>query len=1288
MNSASEALLTAMDLLVEQAISKLEFDKTIQAEVWSIVDLDIGEYKVRYSGNIFSAFAEEPTTTYQIGDMVYVHVPEGNFSGKKIITGKIKSTSLSYGQMITLTNSINPVSPNFNEFYGYDYQAEYGVVAGAPHTSPLSETIIYEDSGEGYHDLFLQYSKDYDLIRIKGSFLTRFHSEHNRGNYGLEIQFYTKSEDIVTYKLDINSFMGDPYSYSVYSPQSAIIKAQLGYLTGVKCIKLFEENFDYDHYVEAGLVTEKENRTVANIFVKDIEIAFVEQKDLTDNLYYLNIAAPRGNLFTSSVTTLDLVAQLIYQGENILDEKNCTVEWYERNLSVMPGDDLFQKNASYGWAPVKTAKFDALEIQAHEVDYFKQYKVVVIYKENVIMTEQTTVYNLIHNNYDFEIKQESEDDNVFLYIKNNKNDDELVGDWYYSYPDGSYYSLDLKKNKVNITRQLLYSSVVFYCGVYDYEQSKIVGTLEYTIASSDSQDDLIVNYDGEDTFRYDANGDVAFEDSEKERLLQAILTWKEGVSTRCKLEWISPDGQVISNERYKPSNSMIQELWVDNSNILHYNIKQKYNINLNNNTLTIRITTVEEKVYEFRKEILFLKDGDQGTNGTTYVIAVRPIDHSTGLKLSGLQPLMYMNGWVNSLPVRCFVYKDGELINQNRNYQLKYDWTGVNVTLMQEYGDDERSVVGQDQIITDNAPPYIKVQVTIDDLMNNRTYSVYCAYPIDVSVNLNHPQIDIIDISSIPSYVKYSTSGVNPQFYSNNIEVFYGEDNYTNKLSSLSKEILDLSIKEGLTYLKPATSFIFENNSIGLLKCDFLEDGYILHPIVFYLDNYGNEAINGWDGTSLQLNEEGGYILAPQIGAGEKDSFNRFTGVVMGKDIQQQKIGLYGYQSGINTFGLMEDGKAFFGSKMGGGQITIDGTTAVIQGGDGGNNSTGMTITLADLSKNNGVSRTTEAIKLGAGVFKVLYDGSLYASSADITGKITANEGYIGGREGWIIAPYRIYSSRSGSTHIELNCNKDETYAIWAGATDSASAASNRFAVSKTGDLYAKTGNLGGWTMDRNKFTSNNNQIGLASTGTYRFWSGADRDDNRGTPSFSGGSYFYVKNDGTMSCRNADISGKVTANSGSIGGWTINNGSISNGGMSLTSSGSITAGNGFSVTPSGSLTCNSANISGNIKANEMSIYRAYILNQAISGSKFGYVGMLPGGIATPDGDIPTQNLGFKSESGASIRMESDNNVAIKAERSIFLEPGKTGRSRVMISGAEFEMAVPAEKQHGIYARFA
>lgn len=110
--------------------------------------------------------------------------------------------------------------------YDYDKDAERGVVAGAPADSDLSQQIIYSGNEEGYHGLFQQYANNNELIRIKASFLTTFHCEHTKGNYGLDIQFFTKSGDIVSYKLDLSSFNGDPYRFQVYSPQSVVIKAQ------------------------------------------------------------------------------------------------------------------------------------------------------------------------------------------------------------------------------------------------------------------------------------------------------------------------------------------------------------------------------------------------------------------------------------------------------------------------------------------------------------------------------------------------------------------------------------------------------------------------------------------------------------------------------------------------------------------------------------------------------------------------------------------------------------------------------------------------------------------------------------------------------------------------------------------------------------------------------------------------------------------------------------------------------------------------------------------------------
>lgn len=1202
MNTTSEAIFQTVDILVDKKLAALQYDKTVTAEIYSIVNLDTGEYKVKYSGNIVSAFSDDVEKQYKVGDNVYVTIPQDDLSARKRIVCKTSEQSLSYGEMMTLSNSIVEKSPTFDTMYGYDRFAERGVVAGAPADSDLSYQIIYEGEESGYHGLFRQYASENDLIRIKASFLTTFHCEHTQGNYGLEVQFFTQSRDIVSYRLDLSAFNGDPYRFQVYSPQSIVIQAQKNYLTGLKQIKLFEENFVYDRYVESGRITDKENRTVANIFVKDIEIQFVERRDLTDNLYYLDISTPQGNAFTDQITTFDLVGRLIYQGDNIMSDSTCECKWFERDISVMLGSELYDKNAGVGWAPVAASESNTMTLTADQVAHQKQYKLVVIYNENVVMTAQTTIYNL-NSDYLFSLHQTTVGEDIIVEIQNNADDTVLIGDWYMLYPDGSYTAVEFQQNEIVVTNLLLYSSVTFICGVYNAQHTEIIGVLEHTITNSSSEDDVTISYSGEDTFRYDANGDIAVEDAEKERTLQVVLAWRDGVGTSYRVEWIGPDGKDITNIRYNPSQSMIENLWVDNSNILHYTIKQKYKVNFNNNTILVRIITMDGQEYAFQKEILFLKDGDQGTNGTTYVTAVRPFDTATGLKLSGLNPLIYRNNaWQNTLPLRCYVYKDGELINDNGNYTLSYQWTGINVNLADGTTDDRKVASGMSSLISTPVGGYVKVQVTINDNKNGRTYDIYCNYPIDVALNFTDDEVKSIDISSIPSYIKYTASGVNPQFYSNNIQFLVNGIDRSNNITSLTQDILTIEQDDGLYYLEPAASFIFEDNSVALLRC---ADGnkYIYHPVILYLDTYGNEAINGWDGTSLVTDkEEGQYIYAPQIGAGTKDSFNRFTGVVMGKDTLNDKIGLYGYQAGINTFGLMENGIAYFGAKSGGGQIVIDGTTAEIYGGGnypagsgqqqiGGDAPNGMTITLADLR----AAGTTNAIKIGGGVFAVKYNGALTATSATIDGVIYARSGKIGcssrsSSDGWTIETNRIYSGNS-STRVELNSatatntttpTNNNDFAMWAGSNTASSA---KFSVSKGGLITAKEGNIGGWILSSNKLTSDNYRTGMASSGTYRFWAGASSSSTANNPVFTGSSYFYVTSTGEMNCRNAIVNGTITADKGTIGGWTITTSGLQNSsGTIRLSTSSLQVGDNFSVSSSGRLTANNANITGQITA--------------------------------------------------------------------------------------------------------
>jgi len=92
-------------------------------------------------------------------------------------------------------------------------------------------------------------------------------------------------------------------------------------------------------------------------------------------------------------------------------------------------------------------------------------------------------------------------------------------------------------------------------------------------------------------------------------------------------------------------------------------------------------------------------------------------------------------------------------------------------------------------------------------------------------------------------------------------------------------------------------------------------------PINMTLNTFGLTSLNAWDGNTVTIDEEGGYIMAPQIGAGEKDNNNRFTGILMGKTEvytggaeNEKEIGLFGYSHGLQSIFLdSQTGNAYFG---------------------------------------------------------------------------------------------------------------------------------------------------------------------------------------------------------------------------------------------------------------------------------------------------------------------------------------------------------------------------------------
>lgn len=1037
MDEYSNSILNAIKIVVDRANSELARDLTVQGEIVSIVDLDTGEYRAKQNGAIITVYSRTPEEQYQIGEKVYITVPEGDFSNLKIIFGRVKRESLADKIEASQTVKYNEASPYLDTIFNYDPSPQYintdfnietpwGLIAGInpmsinilkkPAVNSISADPIEEWDLNGVDQaaqvLFRQYAKYHNCIEITGSFWTGLQGTHTQGNYGLEITFYTDLEGATeSFYLDFSAFNGDPYRFRAPSPQTLIIERDLDYFKGLKSIKFFQKNFNIDTYdkydSEIESVVSYQETINPNLFAKNINIRFVDKVEVDPEGYYLHIKTPYGTSFISnnSNNRIELIGQLLHQGKDIFSTSSCSCQWFIRNPDIVIGSEGYYKSAGIGWEALSDETNNVLII-TYDLNnnnwYSKDYKLVLTYKDRSVFTETIKILNLT-GDYSAGIGLEREGNNLVIKDYNNENNT-LQGKWYIHYPNNAYEKINdgQLSNAINISNRLESTSSVISCTVY--QNNNIIAVLDYTIPPVESSnEDVVVTYEGTSVFRYNASGTLAIENRENniEFILQPKLNWNIPSSQGAIVEWLDQRGNVITGSVTSPYtflqiNTMFRYAYVDENYILHFMVKDFYHLSYDENTLTLRIR-LNENAYFFEKEFIFLKDGDQGTNGTNYVCFVRPL-RDNELKYNAL---VYNNNSWSSLQLKCSVYRDGEEVTSG----LSYIWEVNNIDYLTLSANTQQTcIITGKGAIGNNIPRYVKVTITITESSSTEIKNVVF-YPVDV---INGSDFDITQLQTdLPLTVQYSSSGYQP-LYSHDLQCYYNG----NEINFADANYTLFSISNGR--LRPNANFDARNGIADVLPVNLATGITLYHTIIFFLNTYGNEAINDWDGTSLKL-VDNKYILAPQIGAGKKESStNLFTGVVMGEDTGQQKIGLYGYQKGVNTFGLTEDGIAYFG-KSGKGRIVIDGDNAVIYGGNGDINDAtknGMILTLY----NTGWTSSTKAISVGrvrgTPAFYVTYDGKLSATGATISGTVTAEQGKIGA---WTIDNGAIKSTRAGT---------------------------------------------------------------------------------------------------------------------------------------------------------------------------------------------------------------------------------------------------------------------------------
>lgn len=949
----------------------------------------------------------------------------------------------------------------------------------------------------------------------------------------------------------------------------------------------------------------------------------------------------------------------------------------------------------------------------------------------------------------------------------------------------------VEKNKIHkidisaITNFKTFKVSVYSNGLYQ-------GTASIVLTNSYENEDaysLVIN-NGVQVFKYNEDGIAPTHDSLEEPQTLLPLTFtiydnlgqpiSDDVARKCNIQWIIPKKDTmisVDDSVYSGYKTTETEDTITYSGLLgiSYIIARKYNIKNVNNNIKL-IVDYKEMSLVNQTDFTFTKEGEPGTNGTEFIAKI------VANVQSGTPPInpMILNGSPNyalktsNRWFRVQFWHNGTKIFENtqsgttdENKAITIEWEMLRNKYSNSVSDTTdisinatTGVCSYNGYTGANSPANIvKCTITYDKM----TY--YATLPVITAKTSSGYLVKLKDNTGF-KFATYSPDGRTPSYANSNpFELLVTQviNGVTEDISELTKTYAvdynwqirgriwnpSSSSWESKTHLaamnvndlkrnekqfKPTDGYDDEtvNNGIEcIITRNSSEVARIHIPIHLLLNKYGNAAINGWDGNSVSIDENGsGVILAPQMGAGQKENDNSFTGVLMGKVKEAGKsfydIGVLGYNHGQRTIFLdSEDGSATFG-KLGNGQIILDPKTdrAMIYSYNFWKNYTNKNKPSSYGSSNYRgegllIDLTTPEIRFGSGNFVVNSDGH-----------ITAKGG--GNIAGWYIDDHNLWSGstdKNNSSTIRFG-NENFTRTINGDSRSNLRLAlGSKFAVSSDGTMYAGDAKIGtgtnkitigkssGNTAYSAIYSGSKNQFAAAATGFYIGTDGfalGQFDSSKGTSPFqvtsggalssragyiagfaiadntlSGGSGsnavgissksgvqwafwagnetagdapFHVGHNGSLYASNADITGKITATSGYIAGWTINSDHLKGGNLTLhkdgwmsgpgwhinadgsaqfnrvyiTSDQSITHMNwgNFSVSTAGNLDATSAKFTGGIRS-----------GSAINGSSFtgGSINITKGsyylkmGHATANPEVSGLNV----TGGKGIKMNGD-----------------------------------------------
>ena len=862
-NELNEKIFRSVDTIVSARLQNLPFDQTIVGVIESVPESLEGaqKYIVNYKGAKLTVFVNEKDKSYALNEEVYVLIPQSDFSGKKLITGRVISdyevTGKDDSKTFYATNQL------FN-------QSKEITVTPTSEGRESSKTIMGPQSCElvGYTTLRISYNLMADLYNGTKAL--------NKGIYGIRIILSGKDQKTKELKT------------STRQTTTIASNKDMLFLSAYKTGGYTSQYFDID---------------ITNLIINSIQVEVWEDGNFYDS--------DNNKIDSSDSFSIVFKNVNLYLGYYKSDFSDITTDGNIGVYLYPTGSNKYQITSSQDEKSREvTMGFRIVDMTSGALATFTGAE-VWLYSYDKDVTESNSVFG--QGWWRLGARADGNYDQITILAGNKISTLLRLGDQI------STQSYRIRfKGKIGTTEVLGYSQTCSYTNTsYNPDIGLLAGlnlfannnNNTFYIYGQDNQ--LLARSDGE-RIHY-----IAVEFNSKDTSKTTTLT--NGVRLRYMLPsentMLIPveDGDINANRQYEfehilktDKNAPIYD-YLDATSKIYYipfRINSLYNPLFRNNTIKCEVE-INNQVYTNSIELLF---GNSGSSGANCVLQLL-LQEKTG------------DNQYQDCKVICPNQSKEYQIVANL---YDYTWQGrsdVALTYSWYYGSLnsnkislENNVIKIHERLTESDAELLsKLVIKVKGSYNNNNLEGYISIPTTFN-----PEYVCADGCSI---VTYDITGKKPVYEKTNYQIF----KYTagmNGFEAVSNVNLRWSLQNNRqsqwkfenNIIIPPTVFSSQDNNSGYLYVQARNTtGQIvwIQPIVMIKNNYPIAMWNDLQGADINFNSDTLQLISTTVGQLNSD---QTKGVLMGtfkNNNNLEEYGLYAFSDKNNIFKINDQGEAW-----------------------------------------------------------------------------------------------------------------------------------------------------------------------------------------------------------------------------------------------------------------------------------------------------------------------------------------------------------------------------------------